>query len=134
MKSKLTKPAKIEQPGIGCTQFEVVNNDEYCGKIFVQKVGTSTPAHSHRKKHETFLVWSGTLKMILDGEELMMEPGSVLSVDRGSVHEFHAEETDVVLFEFSTKSSPRDSYFEEKGDWERVNERSPATREYEWPF
>ena len=134
MKAKLTRPIKIEQPGIGCTQFEVVNNEEYCGKIFIQKKGTKTPAHSHRNKHETFLVWQGTLKMILDGEEMMMESGSVLSVERGSVHEFHAVDSDVVMFEFSTSSSPQDSYFEEKSDWERVNERSPKTREYEWPF
>lgn len=134
MKSKVTRPKKIEQPGIGCTQFEVVNNEEYCGKVFIQRKGTKTPAHSHKEKHETFLVWSGNLKMVLDGEELLLEPGSVLSVERGSVHEFSAEDSDVVLFEFSTTSSPQDSYFVDPVDWERVNDRSPETRDYEWPF
>lgn len=134
MAAEVRRPRKIEQPDIGCTQFEVVNNDEYCGKIFIQRGGTKTPAHSHLRKHETFLVWSGRLRMMVDGEELMMEPGEVISVDRGTVHEFEALDTDVVLFEFSTSSTPKDSHFSDEADWGKVNRRLPETEDYPWPF
>ena len=130
----VTRPLKIEHREIGCTQFEVVNNSEYCGKIFIQRQGTTTPAHSHNNKHETFLIWSGRVRMVIDGQPIDMKPGDVLSVERGTVHEFTALESDAVLFEFSTPSLPKDSYFSRDDDWERVNRRSGVTREYEWPF
>ena len=132
--TKPVKPVKIEHFDIGCTQFEVVNNREYCGKIFIQREGTTTPAHSHKKKHETFLIWSGTVHMLVEDTIVVMKPGDVLSIDRGTVHAFTAAGDDAVLFEFSTASSPKDSYFAESGMWGRVNHRSPGTTVYDWPF
>jgi quercetin dioxygenase-like cupin family protein len=128
------RPKKIEHLEIGCTQFEIVNNSEYCGKILVHRAGTATPAHSHKRKHETFLIWSGTVEMTVNGKTRIMKPGDVLSVDRGTVHAFAAVGGDAVLLEFSTSSSPKDSYFVEEGMWEKVNRRSPETTDYDWPF
>jgi quercetin dioxygenase-like cupin family protein len=115
-------------------QYEVVNTPEYCGKIIVQKRGTKTPAHRHKLKHETFLVWAGTVQMTVDGSAFRLEAGDVLSIERGAVHEFSALHSDCVLLEFSTSSSPRDSYFTEPGMWERVNRRENETTRYPWPF
>ncbi len=134
MSVEIRKPVKIEHPEIGSIQFEIVNNEEYCGKVFIQKDGTTTPAHSHKSKHETFLVWSGTLAMIVDGEEYAMSPGDVISIDRGVEHEFTAIAGDAVFFEFSTSSSPNDSYFTADGDWQKVNRRIVEPDSYEWPF
>jgi quercetin dioxygenase-like cupin family protein len=119
---------------VGMTQYEVVNTPEYCGKIIVQKRGTSTPVHRHKAKHETFLVWSGIVRMTIDDASSDLRPGDVVSVDRGCLHGFSAIDSDCVLLEFSTRSSPRDSYFEDPGTWERVNRRENETTSYEWPF
>jgi quercetin dioxygenase-like cupin family protein len=128
------RPLRSEHPEVGFTQYEVVNTSEYCGKIIVQKKNTTTPPHSHKKKHETFLVWSGRFRMIVGGREILMRPGDVLSIDRGTVHEFTALEEDGVLLEFSTPSSPRDSYFTDKMMWGRVNHRDNQSADYPWPF
>ncbi len=128
------RPVKIEHLKIGSVQYEIVNTPEYCGKIFIQKEGTTTPAHYHKKKHETFLIWSGNMHMVVDGKEFDMKPGDVMSIDRRIVHEFTATGGDTTFIEVSTSSSPRDSYFVEKGMWEKVNQRSEETTDYEWPF
>lgn len=131
---ELRRPIKIAQKDIGCLQYEVVNNSEYCGKILVHEKDSMTPAHSHKEKHETFLLWSGKLKMLVDGETYWMQPGDVISIDRGTVHEFSAVEGAATILEFSTPSSPKDSYFVEEGMWEKVNNRQPEMTDYPWPF
>ena len=133
-KPEIRRPLRIEHPLVGMAQYEIVNTPEYCGKIIVQKRGTKTPAHRHKLKHETFLVWSGSVSMTVDGSTFQLHPGDVLSIERGSEHAFAAEESDCVLLEFSTSSSPRDSYFTEPGTWDRVNRRENQTTEYPWPF
>jgi N-acetylneuraminate synthase len=115
-------------------QYEIINTPEYCGKIIVQKRGTKTPAHKHKRKHETFLVWSGSVRMTVDGSLYQLDPGNVISIERGSLHKFAAPDTDSVLLEISTCSSPRDSYFAEKGMWKQVNRRENETTTYPWPF
>lgn len=116
------------------TQYEIINTPEYCGKIIVQKRGTTTPAHRHKLKHETFLVWSGDVRMTVDGATVQLKPGDVVSIERGSEHEFSAGESDCVLLEFSTSSSPRDSYFTEPDSGKRLNRRGNETTAYPWPF
>ncbi|MBN1838309.1 MAG: cupin domain-containing protein, partial [Spirochaetales bacterium] len=87
---RITRPLRIDHPQVGMTQYEIINTPEYCGKIIVQKRGTTTPAHRHKLKHETFLVWSGDVRMTVDGATVQLKPGDVVSIERGSEHEFSA--------------------------------------------
>jgi quercetin dioxygenase-like cupin family protein len=132
--TRIRRPLRIEHPLIGMTQYEIVNTAEYCGKIIVQRRGTRTPSHRHKRKHETFLLWAGKVRMIIDGVNYEMEPGDVVSVERDTVHEFTAVESDSVLLEFSTCSSPRDSYFADDTIWRQVNHRENESTNYAWPF
>jgi mannose-6-phosphate isomerase-like protein (cupin superfamily) len=131
---KLGRPLRIEHPLIGMTQYEIINTTDYCGKIIVQRRGTSTPAHRHKQKHETFLIWAGKVHMIIEGRGYEMQPGDVVSVERGSIHEFSAVESDCVLLEISTCSSPRDSFFADETTWRQVNHRENESTDYPWPF
>ena len=131
---RIRRPLRVDHPLVGMTQYEIVNTPEYCGKVIVQKRGTKTPAHRHKLKHETFLVWSGSVRMTVDGSTFRLVSGDVLSIERGSENEFAALDSDCVLLEFSSSSSPRDSCFTEPGTWERVNRRENETTSYRWPF
>jgi len=124
----------IDRPEIGLTEYWIVNIPEYCGKILVQKAGTTCPAHSHKKKHETFLVWQGRVRMMVDGEAVQMGPGDVLVMEQGRVHEFTALDEDAVIFEFSGQHFEDDSYFVDQGMYERVVERARELTPPPWPF
>ena len=65
---EIKKAKVVDRPQIGLTEYWIVNIPEYCGKILVQKQGTTCPAHSHKKKHETFLIWSGKVRMVVEGQ------------------------------------------------------------------
>lgn len=125
---------KIEHLGGGAYQYVIVNTPEYCGKILVQKEGTTTPAHFHKKKHETFLVWSGKVRMMVDSEMVEMKPGDVLIMKQGKVHQFTAVGGDAIIFEFSTHSSPSDSYFMKPEMAEKVIKHQVKVKDYQWPF
>ncbi len=124
----------IDRPEIGLTEYWIVNIPQYCGKILVQKAGTTSPAHSHKKKHETFLVWKGRVRMVVDGEPVEMAPGDVLVMEQGRVHEFTALDEDAVIFEFSGQHFEDDSYFVDDEMYEKAirgaREITPPT----WPF
>lgn len=124
----------IDRPEIGLTEYWIVNIPQYCGKILVQKAGTTCPAHSHKKKHETFLVWKRRVRMVVDGEPVEMAPGDVLVMEQGRVHEFTALDEDAVIFEFSGQHFEDDSYFVDDEMYEKAirgaREITPPT----WPF
>ncbi len=124
----------IDRPEIGLTEYWIVNIPQYCGKILVQKAGTTCPAHSHKKKHETFLVWKGRVRMVVDGEPTELAPGDVLVMEQGRVHEFTALDEDAVIFEFSGQHFEDDSYFVDDEMYEKAirgaREITPPT----WPF
>ena len=124
----------IDRPQIGLTEYWIVNIPRYCGKILVQKAGTTCPAHSHKKKHETFLVWKGRVRMVVDGEPVEMGLGDVLVMEQGRVHEFTALGEDAVIFEFSGQHFEDDSYFVEEGVFEKVVEGARELKPPPWPF
>ncbi len=132
--SELQKAKVIDRPQIGLTEYWIVNIPEYCGKILVQKAGTTCPAHSHRKKHETFLVWQGKVKMVVDGKEIEMNPGDILVMERGKVHQFTAIGQDAIIFEFSGQHFEDDSYFIDPSMVKKAVEGAIEIKDYKWPF
>ena len=131
---EIKKAKVVDRPQIGLTEYWIVNIPEYCGKILVQKKGTTCPAHSHKKKHETFLVWSGKVRMVVDEKEIMMNPGDILIVERGMVHEFTAVDEDAIIFEFSGQHFEDDSYFLDPSMVEKAIQGAVEIKDYKWPF
>jgi len=82
--SEIRKAKVIDRPEIGLTEYWIVNIPEYCGKILVQKKGTTCPAHRHQKKHETFLVWKGRVNSINSpqSEKMLLSLNSRVSILR----------------------------------------------------
>ena len=131
---KIQKAKVIDRPQIGMTEYWIVNIPEYCGKILVLKNGSTCPAHSHKKKHETFLVWRGKVKMVVDGKELEMKPGDILVMEQGKVHQFTAIGQDAIIFEFSTQHFEDDSYLIDPSMVKKAVEGAIEIKNYDWPF
>ena len=131
---KIEKARLISRPQIGLTEYWIVNNPLYCGKILVQKKGTTCPAHRHKKKHETFLVWKGKVRMVVNGKEVMTKPGDILQMEREIVHQFTAVGEDAIIFEFSTQHFEDNSYLEDPEMAEKAIKGAFEIEEYEWPF
>ena len=134
MAVQLQQAKVIDRPAIGLTEYWIVNIPQYCGKILVQKAGTTCPAHSHKRKHETFLVWKGRVRMVVDGEAAEMGPGDVLVMEQGRVHEFTALGEDAVIFEFSGQHFEDDSYFVDESIFEKAIEGAREITPPTWPF
>lgn len=99
---------------IGLIEYWIANEAEagYCGKYLFVFDGQQCPAHSHRVKHETFFVVRGRLKVILDGQPIVLEVGQVLPVPPGRVHSFEGE-GNALLLELSMPCQVSDNYFED---------------------
>ena len=134
MAAQLQRAKVIDRPRIGLTEYWIVNIPQYCGKILVQKAGTTCPAHSHQRKHETFLVWKGRVRMVVDGEAAEMGPGDVLVMEQGRVHEFTALDEDAVIFEFSGQHFEDDSYFVDESMYEKAIAGAQELTPPPWPF
>ena len=134
MAVELQRAKVIDRPQIGLTEYWIVNIPQYCGKILVQRAGTTCPAHSHQKKHETFLVWKGRVRMVVDGEAVEMGPGDVLVMEQGRVHEFTALGEDACIFEFSGQHREDDSYFVDTAMFGKAIEGARELTPPPWPF
>lgn len=93
----------------GVAMIDCVNR-EYCKKILVVLPGQSHPGHYHIKKEETFVVLHGVLKMTLDGEELVLHKGDIMTVERNVNHSFSSE-TGCIFEEISTTHYANDSFY-----------------------
>ena len=131
---EIQRPKVIDRPQIGLTEYWIVNIPAYCGKILVQKEGTTCPAHSHKKKHETFLVWKGKVNMVVDDKETEMNPGDIMIMEQGRVHQFTAIGQDAIIFEFSGQHFEDDSYFLDPSMVEKAVEGAIKIKDFRWPF
>lgn len=109
----------IEPKGWG-KELWVHNDEKYCGKILVLNKGKRCSLHFHVKKHETFYISKGLVKMELvhangKKEEKTMKPGDHMEITQGLMHRFTGLE-DSEIVEFSTQHFEEDSYRVEKGD------------------
>tara|TARA_Y100001938_G_scaffold146168_1_gene224475 strand:+ start:1075 stop:1479 length:405 start_codon:yes stop_codon:yes gene_type:complete len=96
----------------------MANNREenYCGKILKIYEGYKSSMHYHLKKHETFYILDGELKVDLiytksgnTGYKLLKK-GDVMEIQRGQPHQLIAYDGDVELVETSTFHEDSDSY------------------------
>jgi N-acetylneuraminate synthase len=100
---------------IGETEFWVANETEhgYCGKLLFVFDGQTCPYHRHNKKHETFFILKGSLRMKVGEQERLMREGDLLAMPPGVGHSFTGVGPALVL-EVSMPSILQDSFFADK--------------------
>ena len=97
----------------GLIEYWVANEIEqgYCGKFLFVFDGQTCPMHSHRKKHETFFLVRGKLRVLFNGSVLDMMAGDCLTVPPGALHSFTGKGP-ALLLEISKPCVVADNVFE----------------------
>lgn len=104
---KIQRPKVVERAwGVE----EWIANGAYCAKRLIIPNGQIIRFHSHKKKHETFYVDSGSVKLGLDSEQKVLKKGDIVEVPAGYRHKVMALK-DSVIIEASTHHEDADSYF-----------------------
>ena len=101
---------------IGEIEFWVANEEGagYCGKFLFVFDGQTCPYHHHTKKHETFFVVKGHLRMKIAGEEKEFSEGDLLPMPPGTDHSFTGI-GEALLLEVSSPCLLEDNFFENRG-------------------
>lgn len=87
-----------------------VNTDRYCAKELVLYPGQTCPEHRHPPfdgtpgKEETFRCRSGLVRLVVDGEEIVLRPGGQYTIPPDTLHWFQAGPEGAVVSEFSSTS------------------------------
>jgi len=100
---------------IGEIEFNINNDVEhgYCGKFIFMFKGQTCPMHYHKRKHETFFIVKGRIRMELGGRVFIMEQGDRTIVEPYTKHQFTALEDSLIL-ESSMPDLIDDSIFEDQ--------------------
>lgn len=96
----------------GAVILSIVNR-EYCKKLIVLLPNQKHPVHYHVKKEETFNVLYGELQVELNGEDVCLKEGSLLTVERGDKHSFYTK-SGCIFEEISTTHYKDDSYYDDE--------------------
>ena len=99
----------------GLIEYWIANEIEfgYCGKYLFLFDKQQCPFHSHRQKHETFFVVKGTICMIVNKQEQLMNAGEVLTMPPGDIHSFYGL-GNALIMEVSTPCLVDDNYFQDQ--------------------
>lgn len=73
----------------------------YTSKIMYIKKGCRLSLQKHNRKHESFYVLSGTVKLYVHGEERLLLPGDTATICPGEIHRLEAV-FDAEVLEVST--------------------------------
>ena len=76
--------------------------EKYLGKILRIEPGQKLSKQYHEVKDESIYVLEGVLVLELDGEKIIMKPGSRKRIKPGQVHRFGAPSEGCTLIEVST--------------------------------
>jgi sialic acid synthase SpsE/quercetin dioxygenase-like cupin family protein len=93
----------------GLTMLTVVNR-EYCKKLIILLPGQQHPEQYHQVKEETFHVLYGQVGIKLDGVPRIVQPGDVVTIERGVKHSF-ASLSGAVIEEISSTHAQSDSHY-----------------------
>jgi D-lyxose ketol-isomerase len=95
---------------IGLLVLVYVNTDRYCAKELVLYPGQLCPEHRHPPfdgtpgKEETFRVRTGTVRLWVGDEELVLRAGDQHTIPPDTLHRFQAGDDGAVVSEFSSTS------------------------------
>lgn len=97
---------------VGEIEFWVANEVEagYCGKFLFVADGQTCPYHRHERKHETFFVLKGKVRMVVDDVERVLGEGDTLVMPPGQRHSFTGIGP-ALLLEVSMPSLRQDNFF-----------------------
>jgi len=95
---------------VGAYIIDIINTENYCKKYIIMNPNTFHPNHSHRLKIESFHLLYGSMICNLDGNDIELNKGDLLTVEKGQVHSFETEEG-VIFEEVSTQHFKNDSYY-----------------------
>jgi len=100
---------------IGEIEFWVANEEAYgyCSKFLFVDDGQTCPYHWHNRKHETFFVLKGQVRMIVEGQEKALREGEILVMPPGQRHSFTGIGP-ALLLEVSMSSIRQDNFFADK--------------------
>lgn len=117
--NKVTTPFFVDNRHEWGYEVHVVNEPEYCCKFLVlDNVDYISSLHSHPKKKETLIVWSGEVEIehglrrplrTVESTEIYRE-GEMVTVLSGEPHRFRAIGGPAVILEVSTHDDPEDNY------------------------
>ncbi len=96
----------------GLIEYWIANEARagYCGKYLFVFDGQTCPEHCHRRKHETFLVVKGTVRMRCATRTRRLSEGAVLPIAPGCRHRFTGLGP-ALLLELSMPCEIEDNYF-----------------------
>lgn len=99
----------------GETEFWVANEKQagYCGKFLFVFDGQTCPFHRHARKHETFFVVKGAIRLKTDEGEQTLKAGDTLAMPPGTGHSFTGEGA-ALLLEVSMPSILQDNFFADR--------------------
>ena len=100
---------------IGLIEFWVANETKagYCGKLLFVFDRQKCPYHHHNKKHETFLVVKGRVRMEINGKIRVLEEGERMVMPTGVKHSFEGKGP-ALLLEISQPCLTQDNIFRNK--------------------
>lgn len=99
----------------GLIEFWVANEVDagYCGKFLFVFDGQTCPAHRHSRKHETFFVVKGAVRMLVDGRATIQKEGELVAMPPGTEHSF-AGVGPALLLETSSPCLLQDNFFADR--------------------
>ena len=100
---------------VGEIEFWLANKlaEGYCGKFIFVFDGQTCPYHRHGRKHETFFIQKGKVRMCVDGADRVMGEGDILEMPPGVKHSFTGIGP-ALLLEVSMVCVKGDNFFDDK--------------------
>ena len=108
----------------GLSMITIIN-DKYCKKLLFLINNQSHPKQYHKKKHESFFVLYGKIKVQLDSKSFILKPGELINIPSGVKHFFKdISKNGSVVEELSTTSRNNDSFYIDKKINENIKRKS----------
>ena len=98
----------------GLSMITIIN-DKYCKKLLFLINKQSHPTQYHKKKHESFFVLYGKIKVQINSKVFILRPGQLINIPSGAKHFFKdISKNGSVIEELSTTSTKNDSFYIDK--------------------
>mgnify|MGYP001246775315 CR=1 FL=1 len=98
----------------GLSMITIVN-EKYCKKLLFLINNQSHPKQYHKKKHESFFLLYGKIKVELNSKSFILKPGDIINIPAQVKHFFKdISENGSVIEELSTTSKKNDSFYIDK--------------------
>lgn len=89
-------------------QLQLVNNEQYCGKLLVLTNGVHGSRHRHPIKDETFVILKGEVFVKCRDSVGLYKVGEVIRIGPGVAHEMWAKTIPAIILEVSTHDDDMD--------------------------